>query len=91
MRRLTPAVLATIVFWSSYAIVAAYAVYEETPPLGRVLMLVLGGYAAMLAVLTLVLWARTPLRTSRRRSRSLIPGREDCLWQESMTARFVER
>ena len=59
MRRLTPAVLATIVFWSSYAIVAAYVLYEETPPLGRVLMLVLGGYAAVLAVLTVVLWMRT--------------------------------
>ncbi|HXX84016.1 MAG TPA: hypothetical protein VEN29_08535 [Casimicrobiaceae bacterium] len=58
MRRPTSALLATIIFWSTYLVLAAYALYEATPPLGRTLMLILGGYAAILAVLTLVLLRR---------------------------------
>jgi hypothetical protein len=60
MRRPTRALLATVLFWTTYVISAAYVLYEETPPLGRVLMLVLGGYAAILSVLTVVLLRRTP-------------------------------
>jgi hypothetical protein len=59
MRRLSPAVLAITVFWGCYAIAAAYLLYVEMPPLGQVLTLVLGGYAAILAVLSVVLLLRT--------------------------------
>jgi len=58
MRRPAAALLATILFWSAYVAVAIYVLYVATPPLGRTLMLILGGYAAILAMLTVVLLRR---------------------------------
>jgi membrane protein DedA with SNARE-associated domain len=50
--------LATIIFWSTYVVLAAYVLYDATPPLGRTLMLILGGYAAILGALTVALLRR---------------------------------
>jgi len=58
MRRPTPSLLAIIVFWASYVPIAAYVLYEVTPPVSRALLLILGGYAAILGVLTFVLLRR---------------------------------
>lgn len=67
MRPPTPALAAITVFWVIYAIIAAYVLYQVTPPVNRVLLIILGGYAAVLALVTGVLL---------RRSRPALPDRD---------------
>jgi hypothetical protein len=51
-------------------IFAGYVLYEATPPLGRTLMLILGGFGAMLAALILILLrhVRAPAPNSDRQA-----------------------
>ena len=52
MRKPAPATLILIVFWTVYALFAAWCLYIATPLLSRDLLLILGGYAVILAVLS---------------------------------------
>ena len=55
MRRPTPALSALIVFWTLYALAAGwklYEAYDAIEPVSRNLLLILGGYGAILAVIT---------------------------------------
>ena len=57
MRRLTSVEVMLIVFWVGYAIIAACVFYAAAPAVGRVLLLILGGYSLALApVVIIVLW-----------------------------------
>ncbi|HUH91803.1 MAG TPA: hypothetical protein VL742_01495 [Casimicrobiaceae bacterium] len=57
MRRLTSVEILLIVFWVGYAILAAGVLYASTPPVSRVLLLILGGYSVAIApVIFIVLW-----------------------------------
>ena len=55
MRKPSPAVFTLIVFWTAYTIAAAWTLYWATPPLSRDLLLILGGYGAILAVATVAI------------------------------------
>ena len=68
MRKPTPAPFTLIVFWTLYAIAATWTLYEATPPLSRDLLLILGGYGAILAVVTGVILLRIGFTRSRRPS-----------------------
>ena len=73
MRHPTSGSLVIAFFWVTYGIFAVYALYEDTPPLSRMLMLVLCGYTAIVALLTFVV-----LRRKRRnRSRTAAPAKAD--------------
>ena len=61
MRRPTPALFALIVFWTLYALAAGwklYEAYDAIEPVSRNLLLILGGYGAILAVVTGVILLR---------------------------------
>lgn len=58
MRWPRPALLAIIIFWSVYVTTASYSLYQATTPVSRVLLLVLGSYAAVLVLMTAVLLPR---------------------------------
>ena len=70
MKKPSSAVFALIVFWSAYAIAAAWALYLATPPLSRNLLLILSGYGGLLAVATLAIVLRITLSRSRDAHRS---------------------
>lgn len=64
MRRPTPALLALIGFWTLYAIAAGwklYEAYDAIEPVSRDLLLILGGYGAILAVVTGAMMLRVRL------------------------------
>jgi len=50
------------VFWVTYAIAALWSVYQATPLLSRHLLLILGGYGAILAVVTLIVVLRARIK-----------------------------
>jgi hypothetical protein len=52
MRRPAIATLVLAVLWVSYALTAAWLLYEATPALSRPLLVILGGYSALLALVT---------------------------------------
>jgi len=52
MRKPAPATLILIVFWTVYALFAAWAVYNAAPLLSRELILILGTYAAITVLLS---------------------------------------
>jgi hypothetical protein len=69
MTRDVPALVALILFWAGYASAAMWALYQGTPPLSRPLLLILGGYGAVLALVTVAmlwwLWRRGRAAQSR--------------------------
>jgi hypothetical protein len=57
MRRLTSVEILLLVIWVGYAILAACVLYALAPPVSRVLLLILAGYAIALApVMIIVMW-----------------------------------
>lgn len=58
MRRLEPAQVTIGVFWTVYAILGAWTLYQMTDPVNLTLMVVLGGYATVLAITLVVLLFR---------------------------------
>lgn len=66
MKRPAPAVFTLIVFWALYAIAAAWTLYQTIPPVSRNLLLILGGYAAVLAILTVAIALRDKFVRFRR-------------------------
>lgn len=65
MRRSAPEVCALIVFWTIYALGAAWVFYKETPPTTRDLVLIIAGYCAVIAVVTGAMMLRAKLRRLR--------------------------
>jgi hypothetical protein len=67
MRRPTPALFTLGVFWTLYALAAAWTLYGAALPAGRDLLLILGGYGAVLAVVSGAILLRAWLRSSGKR------------------------
>ena len=65
MRKPAPATLILIVFWTVYALFAAWAVYNAAPLLSRDLLLILGAYAAITVVLSGAILLRVRFTRSR--------------------------
>ena len=55
IRRSTVANLALTIFWVAYAVTAAWLLYDLTPSLSRPVVMILGGYGALLAVATVII------------------------------------
>jgi len=55
MSRSTVANLALTIFWVAYAGTAAWLLYELTPLLSRPVVMILGGYGALLAGATVII------------------------------------
>ena len=75
MRKPSSAVFTLIVFWTAYAIAAAWTVYVETPLLSRDLLLILAGYGALLALVTAAIVLRTVFSRSRATRTAAEAGR----------------
>jgi hypothetical protein len=56
MRQAAVANLVLTILWVAYAVTAAGLLYDLTPPLSRPLLLILGGYGALLAVATVIIF-----------------------------------
>jgi len=52
MKRPAIATLVLAVLWVGYALTAAWLLYEATPELSRPLLMILGGYSALLALVS---------------------------------------
>jgi len=54
-----------LLFWVTYASAALWSVYHATPLLSRQLLLILGGYGAILAIVTFIVVLRARTKRSR--------------------------
>jgi hypothetical protein len=73
MKRPSLAVCTLILFWTLYALAAAWTLYQATPPLSRGLLLILGSYSAMIVVVTGAIVLRTRLRNLHRKMAARAP------------------
>jgi hypothetical protein len=65
MARPYPVNVILLLFWVTYASAALWAVYQATPLLSRPLLFILGGYGAVLAIVTLIVVLRARIKRSR--------------------------
>ena len=65
MARPYPVNVILLLFWVTYASAALWAVYRATPLLSRPLLFILGGYGAVLAIVTLIVVLRARIKRSR--------------------------
>jgi len=65
MTRPYPVKVILLLFWVTYASAALWALYQATPLLSRPLLFILGGYGALLAIMTLIVVLRARIKRSR--------------------------
>jgi len=65
MTRPYPVNVILLLFWITYASAALWAVYQATPLLSRPLLFILGGYGAVLAIVSLIVVLRARIKRSR--------------------------
>jgi hypothetical protein len=64
MERPYPVKTILLVFWVTYAVAGLWSVYQATPLLSRHLLLILGGYGVILAIVTLIVALRARIKRS---------------------------